>query len=229
MYFKNCSSDLSAREVWEDYLNESLPDSEGILDRDYRRNIVKGLAAYLGNGRNCSAVRSELLPPIFIRALAKVQDEKSAGECLQRSCEGLEKGGNLAFLQECSQSLRDIIAMGWLRPIPFYFGSGRQNWILRMGSVSARFERGLELALFTQLRHILDLTVEIWDFADGSGVLAFSGLPVLVERIHGDSANSVRQSQIVGELRDYCKDYFAKAKCRRGWNQAPQIVVRDLV
>lgn len=227
MYFNPQQEKKSVRDAWVEYLGKSLPASMGVLPEEQREEIINGLAAHIERDLAGKAVEEEFLQQKFVRALNSVRGPAAVAEMLKRDCADGAQVQELDFLDNCSESLREIMAIGWLRQLSTPFRTDGQSWVLRMRPIANHMASGLELALFGEMRRLLGVIVGIWDTSSGEGVLALDGLRFLAQRICG-SSNAADRSKLVLELREYCKKFFDKAQRARGWSTTPLIVARDI-
>jgi len=203
-----------------------MPSGKGVLDEHSRREVINGLAAVLAS--EGSAVRQERLPQMYVRALRAVRGAGAVSAVLRADERLGASRQDLDFLDNCSDALREMIAMGWLRPIVGPMRARGQNWMLDIGPIAAGADASFELALFDRIRKTLQIVVEIWDSSNGQGVFALHRISALARKTGGRAFSVASERTLIRELRSYADKYFQLQMNKRLWSETPRVVVRRI-
>ena len=96
-------------------------------------------------------------------------------------------------------------------------------WVLDVQPLAAGIGAMLEMQVFGSLGVILDCMADVWDEADGHGVLGLSHLHVFAGRRRG-VAGADWQTEIMA----ICGARLGAIARRRGWTQQPNVIDLDL-
>ncbi len=221
------TKETDGRAAWAEYLEENMPSCDGIIDDRACAEIINGVAAYLDRNAGGGVVREELLPRMFLRAVAGSCGDSVAAAVLERECSAGVAALDLEFLGSCPSALREFIVAGWMCPLGGEVYTPGQNWLLDLSPVALRIEFGFELLLFRELRCVLESIAVAWDASGGRGILAVKGLRHIVRRICGESKWVAQQSRLALEIRTFSEDLLAHLSVERHWETRPDVVIRD--
>ena len=101
---------------------------------------------------------------------------------------------------------------------------GERIWILNVGRLIEPGESGMEILLFERLRTILDSFADVWDGAQGRGILGLRDLRGGARRVVSAHAGERRVATLSETIRRFCVDRLASLCERRHWIVTPTVM-----
>ncbi len=101
---------------------------------------------------------------------------------------------------------------------------GERIWILNVGRLLDPGESGMEILLFERLRTIIDSFADVWDAAQGRGILGLRDLRGGARRVVGAPAAERRVTMLSATIRGFCVDRLDRLRERRQWVVAPTVM-----
>lgn len=215
-----------SRAVWKDHLRQYLPSNFDAGDDHHREQIIEALAAFISEKYADGPVRDELLNQAYLRALAAVGCRESSTKAFIDSHNVGDAELDCDHLCGSPYAVAELIAVGWLKPMNGHCKTPGQNWIFDLRPLAGTSSAALELAIFAELRLLIENIAVIWDSSDGAGSLAFRGLHRIMKGIYSRREQFEQMHEAIQEVISYCADLFAKAGRQRGWIEQPKISTR---
>jgi len=220
MYLQTDTEARTVREAWSEYIAREVSDCRVLPSPEARTEVIRAVATYCEEISKSGPVRSELIPQLYRRAVASLE-----GKCDCSEVEGdLPEVGDVEGLPS---ALRELMAIGWFRPLGGCLRGQGRNWLLEANRFAA-CRGGIELRFFRELKDALEAISPVWEYASGAGTLALRGLRPALSGITGRPARAGELANFILETRSYCEDHLAAIAGRRHWNSVPAVAIRDL-
>jgi hypothetical protein len=131
----------------------------------------------------------------------------------------LEASGDHALACRIRSFGSAIVYAGEWHAVP-----GERIWILNVGRLIEPGENGLEMLLFERLRTVIDSFADVWDAAQGHGILGLRDLRGGARRVISTDAGERRVAGMSEAIRCFCADRLARLQERRQWAAAPTVM-----
>lgn len=228
MYLNRPTEKRTAREAWTEYISEEAPVCAGSIDPESRREIINAMAAYCEDAAGDGALRAELIPQLFLRAASAIGGSRIQASRSAETHARAELFTALIHNRDLPDRVRELIAIGWFRPLGGKVIGAGHNWALAVGRIVSGADNSLEMALFMEIKRTLSEISVVWNQSDGKGALALCGVQRAVRGMLGKGVRRGRASMLVLELRGFCADLLARSAEKNGWKSCPAVVVRDV-
>ena len=97
-------------------------------------------------------------------------------------------------------------------------------WVLDLKRLLEPQEHSLELAFFERLRGTLDAVADIWDAADGNGILGLRNLTAAAGQVLGTGASRRPRRAFADEIPRYCVRRLESLRTTRQWRGTPLVI-----
>ncbi len=101
---------------------------------------------------------------------------------------------------------------------------GERIWILNVGRLLEPGESGMEILMFERLRTLIDSFADVWDGAQGRGILGLRDLRGGARRVVSAQAGARRVATLSATIRRFCADRLDALRMRRNWVVSPTVM-----